>query len=64
MPSNGYIEFSNPVSVIFSKKLPKVSKISMRPLFTDNSFVCYKDHSLNSCGVGTVKNSHHKIRKT
>ena len=36
----------------------------MRSLFTNNAQVYYKPHSLASGGVGGVKNSRHKSRKT
>lgn len=38
--------------------------INLKSLFSDNSRVYYKDHSLASCGVGTTKNSRHKSKKT
>ena len=63
MPSS-YIEFSNPVSVQFSKTLPTTSRFSMKSLFADNSLVCYKQHSLSYGGIGTVKNSRIKSKKT
>jgi hypothetical protein len=37
---------------------------NLKSLFSDNSRVYYKDHSLASCGVGTAKNSRHKSKKT
>ena len=36
----------------------------MRSLFTNNAQVYYTPHSLASGGVGGVKNSRHKSRKT
>ena len=59
-----YIEFSNPVGIITSKQLPQTSSFSMKSLFSNNSLVCYKDHSLPSGGIGTVKNSRRKSVKT
>lgn len=56
MPSS-YIEFSNPVSVKFSSTLPTTSRFSMKSLFSDNSIVCYKQHSLSYGGIGSVRNS-------
>jgi hypothetical protein len=38
--------------------------IRMRSLFTNNAQVYYKPHSLAAGGIGTVKNSRHKSRKT
>lgn len=35
-----------------------------RSLYTDNAMVYYKPHSLSAGGIGTVKNSRHKSRKT
>lgn len=63
MPS-GYIEFSNPVSVKFSKTLPPTSPFSMKSLFSNNAQVCYKSHSLSYGGVGTMRNARAKARKT
>lgn len=41
-----------------SKTLPTVSKrFSMVSIFSDNSRVCYKQGSLPSCGIGSVRNS-------
>jgi hypothetical protein len=37
---------------------------SMLPIFTNNALVYYKSHCLPSGGIGTVKNSRHKARKT
>ena len=62
MPNRTYIEFSNPVSVKTSSKLPK--QMSMNIMFTDNSKVCYKPHSLSIGGVGTVRNSRSKSYRT
>ena len=39
-------------------------KITMGSIFTNNAQVFYKPHSLASCGVGTVRNSRFKSRKT
>jgi len=36
----------------------------MKPIFTNNAQVAYKNHSLASGGVGTVRNSTSKARKT
>ena len=33
-----------------------------KPLFSDNSLVYYKPHSLASGGIGTVKNARHKSK--
>lgn len=38
-------------------------QFSMTSLFTNNSQVFYKPHSLASGGIGTVKNCRHKARK-
>ena len=55
-----YIFFTYSPSIITSPILPKTPRFFMQSLFSDNSLVCYKNHSLPSCGVGTVKNSRHK----
>lgn len=39
-------------------------KPKLKSLFSDNSIVFYKPGSLSSCGVGTVRNSSIKSRKT
>jgi hypothetical protein len=62
MPGSGYIQFTNPVSVKFTRSVPP--RFSMTPLFSDNSLVYYKHGSLASGGIGTVKNSGHKAKKT
>ncbi len=47
---------------------PPVIRLTMdrifQSLYTDNSRVYYKPHSLASCGVGSVKNSRYKSRHT
>lgn len=62
-----YIEFSyQTFGVQFSNKMP-VLPPSFKPmsmLFSDNSRVVYKPHSLASGGVGTVKNSRSKAYRT
>jgi hypothetical protein len=35
-----------------------------KPLFSNNSAVFYKQHSLPTGGVGTVRNIGHKAKKT
>ena len=60
----GYIQFTNPVSVQFTRTVPVQPRFSMTSLFSDNSRVYYKQGSLASGGVGTVKNSSHKGKKT
>ena len=62
MPSS-YIEFTNPVSSSFSRTLPPTT-LSMKSLFTNNAQVCYKPHSLSYGGIGTMRNSRAKARKT
>lgn len=63
-----YIQFTNPVSTspsFFSPNLPVIpAKFSMQSLFSDNSLVCYKNHSLSVSSGGTVVNARHKGRKT
>lgn len=59
-----YVEVGNPVSVKFSNKVPITPVFSMKSLFSDNSRVVYKQGSLASGGVGTVKNSRHKGKHT
>jgi hypothetical protein len=65
-----YIEFTNSVAlgVNLSNKMPVLSRVFSRfpknLLFSDNSLVVYKPHSLAPGGVGTVKNSRAKSFKT
>ncbi len=63
MPSS-YIQFTNPVSVPFSKTLPHRTSLSMKSVFSNNAQVCYKQHSLSYGGIGTRKNSRIIARKT
>lgn len=63
-PPTGYIQFSNPVINNFVSELPLVQTRYMRSLFTNNSQVYYKAHSLASGGVGTVRNSGRKAKRT
>ena len=63
-PKMPYIEFSNPVRFSFSKTLPQPPAFSMKSLFSNNAQVCYKPHSLSYGGVGTMRNSRAKARKT
>lgn len=61
----GSTVINNNVSIvpyIFNILPPSVR--SLKSLFSDNSLVYYKNHSLASCGVGTAKNSRHKSKKT
>lgn len=60
--TNGYVEFSNPVSVRFYTELyPRTSM--MQSLFSNNAGVYYKNHSL-SIGSSGVNNSRVKARRT
>jgi hypothetical protein len=64
-----YIEFSTPtLGVNYSNTMPVLppyfTRYPMTMLFSDNSLVVYKPHSLAPGGVGTVKNSRSKSRKT
>jgi hypothetical protein len=61
-----YIFFSQPVKKIptHSPKLPIVAPFMMKSLFTDNSLVCYKPHSLAPGGVRTVRNAGVKENRT
>lgn len=63
MPA-GYIEFSNPVPFRFSNTLPPTSPFSMKSIFSNNAQVCYKNHNLSYGGIGTMRNSRVKSRKT
>lgn len=63
MPA-GYIEFSNPVPFRISNTLPQTSPFSMKSLFSNNAQVCYKPHSLSYGGIGSMRNSRVKSRKT
>ena len=60
----GIIEFTNPVQIITSKKMPMVMPFMQKSLFTDNASVVYKSHSLASGGTGSVVNSRRKARRT
>ena len=59
-----HIDFSNPVSMTFSRTVPVTPAFMMKSLFTDNSRVVYKAGSLASGGVGTVTNSRRKWKYT
>ena len=63
MPSS-YIQFTNPVSIPFSKTLPTTNPLSMTSLFSNNAQVLYKPNSLSYGGVGTIRNGRVKVRKT
>jgi hypothetical protein len=62
--TNGYVEFSNPVSVRFYNNL--YPKLSMRKsMFSDNAGVYYKKNSLSTGSGGSgVSNSGVKARRT
>lgn len=60
----GYIEFSNPVRMQFSKTLPTPPPFYMKSIFSDNSKVCYKNHNLSYGGIGTMRNSRVKSKRT
>jgi len=62
--TNGYVEFSNPVSVRFYNNL--YPKPSMRKsMFSDNAGVYYKKNSLSTGSGGSgVSNSGVKARRT
>ena len=64
MPS-GYIQFNNPIQFQF-KLYPtaRAAKAINKPLFTNNAQVYYKPGTLPSGGVGTVRNSGVKGRRT
>jgi len=48
-----------------SSKLPTLpNRFTMKSIFSNNAAVCYKPHSLAPGGVGTVRNSGLKSRKT
>ena len=62
--TNGYVEFSNPVSIRFSTQLfPRTSM--MKSLFSDNAGVYYKKNSLSTGSGGSgVTNAGVKGRRT
>ena len=60
----GYIEFSNPVRMQFSNPLPTPPPFYRKSLFADNSKVCYKEHNLSYGGIGTMRNSRVKSKRT
>jgi len=63
--TNGYIEFSNPVSVSFVKVLQPKNTMMMKTLFSDNAGIYYKNHSLSTGSGGSgVNNSGVKARRT
>ena len=43
---------------------PPGQRFMMKSIFSDNSLVYYKPHSLASGGVGTTANNRHKAKKT
>jgi hypothetical protein len=43
---------------------PQVKWFTMKTLFSDNANVYYKNHSLSSGVIGTVRNSSAKLHKT
>ena len=60
-----YIQFTNPVSIQYTKTVPVLPRgFPMKRLFSDNSLVVYKTHSLAPGGIGTVKNSRRKGSRT
>jgi hypothetical protein len=60
-----YIEFTNPNFSRVTNKLPTFPKnFAMKSIFSDNSRVCYKPHSLPSGGIGSVRNHHAKGKRT
>jgi hypothetical protein len=61
---SGYIQFSNPVKNIPSNIIPKPKPFSMKSIFSNNAEVVYKPGTLAPGGVGTVKNSRMKSKKT
>ena len=60
--TNGYIEFSNPVSVSFVKSL-QPNTMMMKTLFSNNAGIYYKNHSLSTGSGGSI-NSRVKARRT
>jgi hypothetical protein len=58
-----YIYFTNPNTITNSTRLPQVSRLSMKPLFSDNSMVCYKPGSLSMGTAGTVRNARIKSKR-
>jgi len=66
-----YIEFTNQTTLgvdYYSKQVPILppyfKKYPKTMLFSDNSLVVYKTHSLAPGGVGTVKNYRSKAKRT
>lgn len=51
-------------SIYLNVRPPRFVKMNMQPMFSDNSLVYYKPHSLPAGGVNTVRNSRAKGRKT
>lgn len=58
-----YIYFTNPNRITNSSRLPSVSRLSMKPLFSDNAVVCYKPGSLATGTAGTVRNASVKSKR-
>lgn len=59
-----YLEFSQPITIQRSSQPIVTPRFMMSGLFSDNSQVYYKNHSLASGGVGSVSNSRRKARRT
>jgi len=61
MPS--IFEFTNPISINFNSfRLGKIN--NKKPLFSNNSLVFYKQATIASGGIGTVKNYRKKSFRT
>ena len=58
-----YIHFTNPNRITNSSRLPSVSRLYMKPLFSDNAMVCYKPGSLSMGTAGTVRNASVKSKR-
>ena len=59
----GYIEVGNPVIMTYVKSVP-TPVFGMKSLFSNNASVYYKQGSLASGGVDSVRNARHKWKHT
>lgn len=60
--TNNYASGSTTTSLLIIKET--IHRISMGSLYTNNAQVFYKPNSLAPCGIGSVRNSRLKSRKT
>jgi len=62
--ANPFVHLRNN-TITGKKTLPVVNtRLTMKPLFSNNHMVAYKPHSLAPGGVGSVRNCRHKSKNT